>query len=105
MVNQTDTTASEDTTRSARLSILAGLRTRLLLLILLVLLPILILLFYTASEQARLAIIATQREALRVAELAASNQDQLVAGTEQLLQALSQLEVMHNGNAEACNRL
>ncbi|MCC7448635.1 MAG: response regulator [Anaerolineae bacterium] len=89
----------------ARVSPWSALRTRLLALIILVLFPAFLLLLYTASEQGRLASIAAQQEALRLAQLAASNQDQLIVGAEQLLTALSLLPVMQGDNSTACNEL
>lgn len=87
------------------LSVFSQLRTRLLLLILLVLLPALLLIVYTAMEQGRQAINTAQQEALRLAQVAASDQEQLVEGARQLLLALAQLPVMSGGKSEECDRL
>jgi len=96
---------NKDSSKRSERKPLSALRTRLLALIILVLFPAFLLLLYTASEQGRLASIAAQQEALRLAQLAASNQDQLIAGAEQLLTALSLLPVMQGDNSAACNEL
>ncbi len=81
------------------------LRARLLLLLLAVLLPALFVILYTAAEQGRLAAMTAKQESLRFAQLAASNQAQIVEGARQLLIALAQLPVMHGGTSEECNAL
>jgi PAS domain S-box-containing protein len=80
-------------------------RMRLVLLILLILIPALVLALYTASAQSALARQATEREALRLAQLTAANQEQIVNSAEQLLIALAQLSILRNGETEACNEL
>lgn len=83
----------------------ASLRFRLVVLVSLALLPILGLMLYTHAEQRQLAVVEAQESALRLARLAASDQERLVEGTRQLLVALAQLPAIQTQDAEACNQL
>lgn len=83
---------------------LASLRVRFVLLVLLALLPALGLLFYTASNQRSLAIETTQREALRLARLAAADQVRFIEGTRQLLIVLARLPEVRD-DADSCDAL
>ncbi len=85
--------------------VFANLRTRLLLLLLLILLPALALSIYTASEQDRLASIAAQQEALRLAQLAAANQVQFIDVGAAASTTLTRIPAVYEGNTEACNEL
>lgn len=92
---------------SARLSLsrLSGLKTRSFLLILLVWLPALGLVLASTSTQAALARRNAQREALRLAQLAASYQEQVVKGTQQVLLTLAQLPAVANPDQAICRPL
>lgn len=81
------------------------LQVRLLLVILLMLIPIFFLAAYTVSEQIRFASDSAETEALRVAQLTATNHGQIIRSGEQLLVALSQVPEVYEGNLEACNAL
>ena len=83
----------------------AGLRARLLLLILLAVLPMLGLMLYTYAEQRHQAASEVEQNALRLSRLAASNHDQLIESTHQLLIALALLPQVRNGNAADCSAL
>ncbi|MGC3958301.1 MAG: SpoIIE family protein phosphatase [Verrucomicrobiota bacterium] len=82
-----------------------SLRIRLTLLVLLAGVPALALTFYTAIEQRRLAAIAVQQDALRVARLASAGQERLIEGTHQILLLLAQLTQVRGDDAAACNAL
>ncbi|MBI3804748.1 MAG: EAL domain-containing protein [Nitrospirae bacterium] len=84
---------------------LSTLRTRLLLLALLAGIPTLSLAFYTASAQRQAAVAKVQEDALRMARLAASNQEQWFQGALQLLVAFSRIPEVRRSDAAACSRL
>jgi signal transduction histidine kinase len=79
-----------------------SLRFRLLLLVLLAVIPALGLILYTAAEQRRVAVVDAQQNALRLARLAASDQERLVEGARQLLIALAQLPSVRNRDEAEC---
>jgi signal transduction histidine kinase len=81
----------------------SGLRFRLILLGSLTLLPILGLMLYTYQEQRQLAITEAQQNALRLARLAANDQEHLIEGARQLLVALAQLPSVQDQDAAACS--
>ncbi|HKZ07177.1 MAG TPA: diguanylate cyclase [Methylomirabilota bacterium] len=83
----------------------SSLRSRLLLLVLLALLPALALILVTAWEQRQLAAIDAQESALRVARVAASNQERLIEGARSLLIGIAQAPAVQPGNARACSAL
>lgn len=83
----------------------ASLRARLLLVVLLSVLPALGLILITAWEQRRLAVIEVQASALRLARLAASNQERSIAAAREVLIALAQLHEVHGGDRAACSGL
>jgi len=79
-----------------------SLRVRLQLLMLLSLAPASGLVLYTVSEQRRLAATDVQAQMLRLARLAASQQQQLIEGTRQLLIAFAELPSIR-GRGAACS--
>ena len=81
------------------------LRVRLMLLVLLAVVPALVLLLPTAAEQRRLAIDAVQAQALQLARLSASDQDDAIGETRQLLSILSQLPEIGAGAGAPCSSL
>ncbi|HJY82107.1 MAG TPA: cache domain-containing protein, partial [Candidatus Binatia bacterium] len=81
---------------------LSSLRARLLLLVLLAAIPALGLILYIDLEQRRLAATQAQEAALRLAQLAAADQAQLIQGAHQLLTALAQLPAVHAGDSATC---
>jgi signal transduction histidine kinase len=83
---------------------LASFRVRLFLLVLIALLPILGLMLYTDQEQRRVTVNDVEQNALRLARLAAANQERLIEGTRQLLIVLSQLPAVRNQDAAACSQ-
>jgi signal transduction histidine kinase len=84
---------------------LSSLRARLLLLVFLAAIPALGLILYTDLEQRRLAATQAQEAALRLAQLAAADQAQLIQGAHQLLIALAQLPAVHAGDSDTCTSL
>lgn len=80
-----------------------GLRSRLILLVLLAILPVLGLALYSGQEQRRQAAIHAQTETMRLARLAASNQQALIEGGQQLLVALARLPLLDTGDLAACD--
>jgi PAS domain S-box-containing protein len=81
----------------------ASLRFRLLLLVLLAVVPALGLTLYTYGELRRLTASDVKREALRLARIAASGQEDTVKDTRQLLFALAQLPEVHGADRDVCS--
>jgi PAS domain S-box-containing protein len=81
----------------------SSLRVRLLLLVLLAVLPALGLTLYTYAEVRRLTVSGEQNEALRLARIAARDQEDTIRDTRQLLFALSQLPELHNADPATCS--
>src|ERR671933_6870 len=86
-------------------SALASLRVRLLLLVLLAVLPALGLILYGAAEQRRQAADTVQAEGLRLARLAAGDQEDLNESSRQLLIILARLPAVRDRDAAACSAL
>ena len=80
-----------------------SLRSRLLLLVLLAVLPTLGLTFYTFAELRRLTVMDEQKEALRLARIAAGDQEDMIKDTRQLLFALAQLPEVHRADPATCS--
>jgi|GEM_PF-870360 len=83
----------------------ASLRFRLLLLVVLAVVPVLGLTAYTNLELRRLAAADAKAESLRLARLAASNQQDTIKDTRQLLFALAQLPAVAEGDSVTCSAL
>lgn len=83
----------------------ASLRVRLLLLFALAVIPALGWIFHVHVEQRRLAATEAQDNVLRLVQLAAAQQAQLIQGTHQLLSVLAQLPAVREGNSAACTTL
>jgi signal transduction histidine kinase len=83
----------------------ASLRFRLLLLILLAVVPALGLTLYTNVELRRLAADDVKEEALRLARIAASDQEDTIKDTHQFLSALAQLPEVYSTDSTACSAL
>jgi signal transduction histidine kinase len=82
-----------------------SLRFRLLLLVLLAVVPALGLTLYTNVELRRAAGADVKEEALRLARIAASDQEDMVKDTRQLLFALAQLSEVRSTDPTACSAL
>lgn len=82
-----------------------SLRVRLFLLIVLAVLPALGFIVYSDLEQRKLAAVQAQEDALRLAQLAADEQAQLISAAHQFLIAVSQLPAVRDGDASACTTL
>jgi signal transduction histidine kinase/PAS domain-containing protein len=82
---------------------LSSLRFRLLLLVLLAVVPALGLTLYTYTELRRLTASEGRREALRLTRIAASDQEDTIKDTRQLLFALAQLPQVHGTDPAACS--
>ena len=85
-------------------SFFASLRVRLLLLVFFTFAPMFGLVLYTYSEQMQQATAAAEAEALKLARLAANDQQRLIEGSRQLLIVLAQLPSVQNLDAAACNQ-
>ena len=83
----------------------ASLRFRLLLLVLLAVIPALGLTLYTNVELRRAAAADIREEALRLARIAASDQEDTLKDTRQLLFALAQLPEVRSTDPTACSAL
>ncbi|MBI3967312.1 MAG: HAMP domain-containing protein [Chloroflexi bacterium] len=86
-------------------ALLASLRLRLIVLVVLAAVPAFGLVFYSGLEQRRAAATNAQTDALRLARLASSEQQQLIKDTRQLLVLLSRLPQVRDGDPTACNAL
>ncbi|MBI3915326.1 MAG: HAMP domain-containing protein, partial [Chloroflexi bacterium] len=82
----------------------SSLRSRLMLIGILALLPALALVFYNSAQLRAHAAANAKADTLRLAHLAASNQDALIEGARQLLIALAQTPQVRDGNASECSR-
>ncbi|TAK08192.1 hypothetical protein EPO44_02965, partial [bacterium] len=83
--------------------VLSSLRGRLILLVLLAIIPMLGLELYMASEERRLRTDEIQEDMLRLAQLAASNQQRLTDGARQLLIVVAR--AVRNSDSAACKAL
>ena len=83
----------------------ASLRSRLLLLVLFAVIPAFLLTIFTNWNERRLAATEVREEALRLARLAAADQEQLVESVHQLLLTLARLPEVHDGAAAHCQAL
>ena len=84
---------------------LQSLRSRLFLLVLVAVLPAFALTVYTDLEQRRAAVATAHEEALRIARLAASEQNDVFQGARQLIFTLAQLPAVKTLDANACRPL
>ena len=84
---------------------LASLRFRLLLLVLFAVIPAFLLTVFTNWNERRLAASEVREEALRLARLAAADQEQLVEGVRQLLLTLARIPEVQGGDAAHCRAL
>lgn len=80
-------------------------RFRLLLLVFLTVVPVLGLVIYSASKQQRQANVEVEENALRLTQLAASNQDQLIEKVRQFLIIVSQLPEVQSLQSANCSAL
>ncbi|MBM4259300.1 MAG: HAMP domain-containing protein [Deltaproteobacteria bacterium] len=83
----------------------ASLRFRLLLLVLFAVIPAFLLTVFTNWNERRLAASDVREEALRLARLAAADQEQLVEGVRQLLVTLARLPEVQGEEAAQCQAL
>ncbi len=82
---------------------ISSLRFRVLLLVLLAVVPALGLTVYTYVDLRRLTANDAKREALRLARIAANDQEDTIKDTRQLLFALAQLPEVHDAERAACS--
>lgn len=80
----------------------SSLRTRLLLLVLIATVPAWGLIYSTAREQRRLAVVDAKADAQQVTRLVALEEERLIEGTRQLLASLARSPV-RSGDPAACN--
>ncbi len=83
----------------------ASLRFRLLLVVLFAVIPAFMLTVFTNWNERRLAAGGAREEALRLARLAAADQEQLVEGVRQLLVTLARLPEIHGDDGAHCQAL
>jgi len=81
---------------------LRSLRLRVIVLLILALVPAFALMVFTASESRSQAIEETQLNALRLTELAAANQRQLIDGARDILITLAQIPAIQSQDRAAC---
>ena len=81
---------------------LRSLRLRVIGLLLLSLLPAFALMFFTASESRNRVIEETQNNAIRLTNLAANNQDQLIDAARDILITLAQVPAIQSQDRPAC---
>lgn len=87
-------------------SFFKSIRNRLILLVLLIIFPVIAaVLFYALSEQRREARVQAQDSALRIARLAAREQERLIAGTQHLLMTLAELPEVRERKPAECSKL
>lgn len=79
------------------------LQVRVLFLIFLVFLPLIALFGWSIMQQRRAAVEASQRDALRIANIIAANQAQVIENGRHFLTALSEMPAVQNHVATACN--
>jgi len=84
---------------------LSSLRSRLLVLVLVAVLPGFALTLYTHMEHQRAAVAVAEEEALRIARIAASEQNDVFQGARQLAFTLAQLPAVRALDATACRPL
>lgn len=84
--------------------VFSGLRFRLLLLIALVCAPLIVLMLHTADEDRRRAIAGWRQRSQRVLQAARHEEQDVVAGTRQLLLALSESSPVRSLDAARCRR-
>ena len=83
-----------------------SIRNRLILLVLLVIFPVMFgVLIYALQEQRREARLQAQETALRIARLAAREQERLIAGAHQLLMTLTELPEVRERRSDQCSKL
>jgi len=81
----------------------ASLRLRLMFLALLAILPVLGLMIFNHSEERQKASTEAKKSALQLAQIAASDEAQLVEATRQLLVVLAQIPSVQNLDATSCS--
>ena len=95
--------ATVNTSIGSRFPFFATLRFRLLVLVLLIIVPLLGLTLVTNVALRRGSAVDAQREALRIARIAAADQEDTIRDARQLLFALSQLPEVHSGDPGTCS--
>ena len=82
---------------------LSNLRIRLVILILLAVVPAMAIMLYTASEQRAQDAAAIQENVQRLATVEAREESQLLEGSRQILKALAEFLVTHDGDLAGCS--
>ena len=82
-----------------------SVREKLLFLIFVAVLPALGIILFSGLERRENEIVATKRDILHLVQSLAAQQEQVAAGTRQMLQTLAQLPEVQNIDAKACNRI
>lgn len=84
--------------------VFSGLRFRLLLLILLACAPLVALVLHTAWEDRRRAVASWRQQSLELQQIARRDEEDLVAGTHQLLLAISESSYVRSFNPRRCKK-
>src|SRR6266704_5020107 len=88
-----------------RFSLLSSLRVRLVLMVLLAIIPALGLMLWNAAEHRKAAALEAETSALRLAQLASSNQERVIEVARELLSALAQLPQVRKRDSQGCSAL
>lgn len=80
-----------------------GLHARLILVVVIAIFPAIFLTFYNASNDRKRETAEAQSEALRLAQVIAQQEDELIATTRQLLVAISYSSDVRSGDPKLCN--
>jgi len=83
----------------------SSLRTRLILLVVLATVPALGLMLWNAAEQRRAAALEAEASALRLAQIASSNQERVIEVARELLSAVAQLPLVRKRDSQGCSAL
>jgi PAS domain S-box-containing protein len=86
-------------------SFFSSLRSRIMVLVLVAVVPAFVLVFLAGIEHRRLAAERAREEAMRVARLAASQEEQLLDNVRQLFAVLARLRPVHEDDPKSCSAL
>src|SRR5574341_1457801 len=84
---------------------LSSLRVRLVLIVLLATIPALGVMLWNAGEQRRAAALEAEASALRLAQIASSNQERVIEVARELLSAVAQLPQVRKRDSQGCSAL
>ncbi|MCX5810716.1 MAG: histidine kinase, partial [Proteobacteria bacterium] len=82
-----------------------SIRKKLLCLIFVAVLPALGIILFSGIKQREQDIVSTKRDIMHLVQSLAAQQEQIAAGTRQMLQTLAQLPEVQGIDGKACNRI